>query len=85
MPWLAATILPSFCWFALVRMRQAGETLTEMRHLTESENTFRLVLTCPTLQEPKKGRTQAGDFERQVEQIRKDIKAVRANLDAAEK
>lgn len=34
---------------------------------------------------PEKKRAQPGDFERQVEQIRKDISSVRSNLAAAEK
>jgi len=32
----------------------------------------------------EKKRAHAGDFERQVEQIRKEAELVRANLDAAE-
>jgi hypothetical protein len=41
--------------------------------------------TCASLQDGKKPRAQAGDFEKQVDQIRKDIETVRANLAAAER
>jgi hypothetical protein len=36
-------------------------------------------------QDAKKPRAQPGDFERQVDQIRKDIDSVRSNLEDAEK
>lgn len=38
-----------------------------------------------TSKKPEKKRAQPGDFDRQVEQIRKDINTVRSNLAAAEK